>query len=79
MYERPRVNVKVERGSTFKFTRDLPPLGSQRIFCMFYLLTAVSVWEFEEMFQELHTCLLVSKLTCSRLIYVTDPLFQGGF
>ena len=24
MYERPRVNVKVERGSTFTFTRDLP-------------------------------------------------------
>ena len=23
-YERPRVNVKVERGSTFTFTRDLP-------------------------------------------------------
>lgn len=43
-----------------------------------YLLTAVSVWELEEMFQELHTCLLVSKLTCS-LIYVTDPLFQGSF
>ena len=24
MYDRPRVNVKVERGSTFAFTRDLP-------------------------------------------------------
>ena len=24
MYERPRVNVKVERGSIFMFTRDLP-------------------------------------------------------
>ena len=24
MYERPRVNMKVERGSTFTFTRDLP-------------------------------------------------------
>ena len=24
MYERPRVNVKVERGSTFTYTRDLP-------------------------------------------------------
>ena len=23
MYERPRVNVKVERGSTFSFTHDL--------------------------------------------------------
>ena len=23
-YERPRVNVKVERGSTFTFTSDLP-------------------------------------------------------
>ena len=23
MYERPRVNVNVERGSTFTFTRDL--------------------------------------------------------
>ena len=26
MFERPRVNVKVERGSTFTFTRDLPTL-----------------------------------------------------
>ena len=24
VYERPRVNVKVERGSTFTFMRDLP-------------------------------------------------------
>ena len=24
MYERPRVNVKVERGSPLTFTRDLP-------------------------------------------------------
>ena len=28
MYERPRVNVKVERGSTFTFTRDLPYIVS---------------------------------------------------
>ena len=28
MYERPRVNVKVERGSTFPFTRDLPYIVS---------------------------------------------------
>ena len=27
-YERPRVNVKVERGSTFTFTRDLPYIVS---------------------------------------------------
>ena len=46
--------------------------------CFTFFLTAVSVWELEEMFQELHTCFLVSKPTCS-LIYVTDPLFQGGF
>ena len=46
--------------------------------CFTFFLTAVSVWELEEMFQELHTCLLVSKPTFS-LIYVTDPLFQGGF
>ena len=28
MYERPRVNVKVERGSTFTFMRDLPYIVS---------------------------------------------------
>ena len=28
MYERPRVNVKVERGSTFTFTRHLPCIVS---------------------------------------------------
>jgi len=28
MYEKPRVNVKVERGSTFAFTRDLPYIAS---------------------------------------------------
>jgi len=28
MYERPPVNVKVERGSTFTFTRDLPNIAS---------------------------------------------------
>ena len=28
MYERPRVNVKVERGSTFTSTRDLPYIVS---------------------------------------------------
>ena len=28
MYERPRVNVKVERGSTFTSTRDLPHIVS---------------------------------------------------
>ena len=28
VYERPRVNVKVERGSTFTFTRDLPYIVS---------------------------------------------------
>ena len=28
MYERPRVNVKVERGSTFTFTRDFPYIVS---------------------------------------------------
>ena len=28
MYERPSVNVKVERGSTFTFTRDLPYIVS---------------------------------------------------
>ena len=28
MYERPRVNVKVERGSTFTFRRDLPHIVS---------------------------------------------------
>ena len=28
MYERPPVNVKVERGSTFTFTRDLPYIVS---------------------------------------------------
>ena len=28
MYERSRVNVKVERGSTFTFTRDLPFIAS---------------------------------------------------
>ena len=28
MYERPRVNMKVERGSTFMFTRDLPYIVS---------------------------------------------------
>ena len=28
MYERPRVNVKVERGLVFTFTRDLPYIAS---------------------------------------------------
>ena len=28
MYERPRVNVKVERGSTFTYARDLPYIVS---------------------------------------------------
>ena len=28
MYERPRVNVKVDRGLTFTFTRDLPYIVS---------------------------------------------------
>ena len=28
MYGRPRVNVKVERGSTFTFTRDLRYIAS---------------------------------------------------
>ena len=28
MYETPRDNVKVERGSTFTFTRDLPNIAS---------------------------------------------------
>ena len=28
VYERPRVNVKVERGSTFTFMRDLPYTAS---------------------------------------------------
>ena len=28
MYERPRVNVNVERGSTFSFTRGLPYIVS---------------------------------------------------
>ena len=28
MYERPRVNVKVERGLTFTFTRHLPHIAS---------------------------------------------------
>ena len=28
MHERPRVDVKVERGSTFTFTRDLPYIAS---------------------------------------------------
>ena len=28
MYEKPRVNVKVERGSTFTFTRHLPYIVS---------------------------------------------------
>jgi len=28
MYERPRVNVKIERGSTFTFTRDLLYIAS---------------------------------------------------
>ena len=28
MYERLRINVKVERGSTFKFTRELPCIVS---------------------------------------------------
>ena len=28
VYERPRVNVKVERGSTFNFMRDLPNIAS---------------------------------------------------
>ena len=34
MYERPRVNMKVERGSTFTFTRDLP-------YTLFTLFTSV--------------------------------------
>ena len=29
MYEKPRVNVKVERGSNFMFTRDLPHITRQ--------------------------------------------------
>ena len=37
-----------------------------------YLLTAVSVWELEEMFLLLHTFLLVSYVTCS-IIYVIVP------
>ena len=35
-YERPRVNVKVERGSTFTFTRDLP-------YTVFVLFTRVTL------------------------------------
>ena len=31
MYERPRVNVKVEWGSTFTFTRDLPHIVSMLV------------------------------------------------
>ena len=27
MYERPQVNLEVERGSTFTFTRDLPDIA----------------------------------------------------
>ena len=32
MYERPPVNVKVERGSTFTYTRDLPYIVSDFIY-----------------------------------------------
>lgn len=28
MYEKPRINVQVERGSTFTCTRDLPHIAS---------------------------------------------------
>ena len=46
---------------------------------IFYLLTAVSVCGFEEIFLELHmyTCLLVSKV--SFCIYVTARLFSRSF
>ena len=32
MYDRPRVNVKVDRGSTFAFTRDLEPCIASTLF-----------------------------------------------
>ena len=41
MYERPRVNVKVERGSTFTFTRDLSQ-GGFPLSRNFYLRTYVN-------------------------------------
>ena len=34
MYDRPRVNVKVERGSTFAFTRDLPYIAFISLTCV---------------------------------------------
>ena len=39
---------------------------------MFYLLTAVSVSELEEIFLALHNCVPSTKVTCS-LIYVIVP------
>ena len=37
MYERPRVNMKVERGPTFAFTRDLP-------YIVFFLFTRIKIY-----------------------------------
>ena len=42
MYERPRVNVKVEQGVTFMFTRDLPYIASNIFTRNFYARTHVS-------------------------------------
>ena len=36
MYKRPHVNVKIERGSTFKFMRDLPYIVSILFICIKY-------------------------------------------
>ena len=40
MYDRYRVNIKVERGSTFVFTRDLPYIAS----ISFYFIYARKIY-----------------------------------
>ena len=43
MYERPRVSVKVERGSTFTFTRDLPSHIVFFCVCKIYVRTHIKI------------------------------------
>ena len=44
MYKRPRANVKVKRGSTFTFTRDLPYIAS----VLFIGLISAALWVLHE-------------------------------
>ena len=58
MHERPRVNVKVERGLTFTFTRDLPYIASN-------LFTHV-------MFTRVRTYRIRRQWNTLRLVYIHD-------